>query len=153
MTVFISSYTNSVDKKGRVSVPASFRAEMAAHSRQTVVVFAAPKEGYLYAWSYDDFVNFAEKIKALPPMSATRQRLARTILAAARPLGFDGEGRMMLPDDLLGGANIQGKALFAGQGDYFTIWNPDAYAEKVAGDESNFEKDLEALEGDWDGFQ
>lgn len=153
MTVFLSSYTNGVDKKGRVSVPASFRAEMATHSRQTVVVFAAPKEGFLYAWSYDDFINFAEKIKKLPPMSATRQRLARTILAAARPLGFDSEGRILIPDDFLQGADINGKAIFAGQGDYFTIWNPEAYEAKLAADAENVEEDLALLESEWDGFQ
>lgn len=152
MTVFLSSYTNSVDKKGRVSVPASFRAEMAPHSRQTVVAFAAPKEGFIYAWSYDDFVIFAEKIKALPPMSATRQRLARTILAAARPLGFDSEGRIMIPEELLAGSDINGKALFAGQGDYFTIWNPDKYQDKLATDEDNFTEDMALLESDWDAI-
>jgi len=152
MTVFLSSYTNSVDKKGRVSVPASFRAEMAPHSRQTVVAFAAPKEGFIYAWSYDDFVIFAEKIKALPPMSATRQRLARTILAAARPLSFDSEGRIMLPEEMVKGASVGEKALFAGQGDYFTIWNPDAYSAKLASDEDNFAEDIALLESDWDAI-
>jgi MraZ protein len=150
MTVFLSSYVNTVDKKGRVSVPASFRGEMVNHSRQVVVVYAAPKEGYLYAWGYDDFVKFAERIKKLPPMSKERQRLARTILAAARPINFDGEGRVLLPENLMKEAGIEGKALFAGQGDYFTIWNPDRYEERQEEDLTHYDEDIEALSAGWD---
>ena len=150
MTVFLSSYTNTVDKKGRVSVPASFRGEMVTQSRQTVVVYAAPKEGYLYAWGYDDFVKFAERIKKLPAMSKERQRLARTILAAARPLSFDSEGRIMVPDNFLEAAGIKGKVLFAGQGDYFTLWSPERYAEKQEDDWGYYDEDIEALSAGWE---
>ena len=150
MTVFLSSYTNTVDKKGRVSVPASFRTEMAAQSRQTIVVYAAPKEGYLYAWGYDDFVKFAERIKKLPPMSKERQRLSRTILASARPLAFDADGRVLIPEPFLKEAGISGKALFAGQGEYFTIWNPEAYENKQQEDWGFYDEDIESLSDGWD---
>lgn len=150
MTVFLSSYVNTVDKKGRVSVPASFRGEMINHSRQVVVVYAAPKEGYLYAWGYDDFVKFAERIKKLPPMSKERQRLARTILAAARPISFDGEGRILIPENLMKEAGIEGKAMFAGQGDYFTIWNPETYEQKQQDDWAHYDDDIEMLSAGWD---
>ena len=60
MTVFLSSYVNTVDRKGRVSVPAPFRAEMANQSRQMVVIYQAPNENFLYAWGYDDFVKFVK---------------------------------------------------------------------------------------------
>ncbi len=150
MTVFLSAYTNGVDKKGRVSVPAPFRAELATHSRQTVVVYAAPNEPFLYGWGYDDFVKFTEKIMQLPPMSKTRQRLARTILAAAQPLSFDENGRILLPERFLKSADIQTKATFAGQGDFFTMWNPDAYEATLNADQEHFDDDWEALtENGW----
>lgn len=148
--MFLSSYTNGVDKKGRVSIPASFRAEIAQHSRQTVVVYASPDEGFLYAWGYDDFVKFAEKITKLPPLSKERQRLARTILAAARPLSFDGEGRVLLPENFVKAAGISGKVMFAGQGEYFTMWNPEAYEAKQAEDVEHYGSDIEKLSEGWD---
>lgn len=151
MTVFLSSYTNTVDKKGRVSVPASFRAELATHSRQMVVVYAAPDAGFLYGWGYDDFILFANRIKKLPPMSKERQRLSRTILAAARPLGFDAEGRILVPDEFLKKAGIEGKALFAGEGDYFTLWNPARYEQELADDMNHFEEDFAKLSAEWGG--
>ncbi|MBI1308858.1 MAG: division/cell wall cluster transcriptional repressor MraZ [Proteobacteria bacterium] len=145
MTVFLSSYLNGVDKKGRVSVPALFRTEMAAQTRQTVVVYAAPEGRYLYGWAYDDFVKLAEKIQQLPALSPVRQRLARAILAAARPLNFDDTGRIMVPENLLKVAGIDGEALFAGEGEYFTIWNPAAFEAQMNADGSNIEADLAEL--------
>lgn len=160
MTTFLASYVNGVDKKGRVSVPASFRAEMAGHSRQTVVVYAAPqvasayegnnKKGtYLYAWAYDDFVKLAERIAQLPALSPTRQRLARTILAAARPLNFDDTGRIMLPENMMNAALITENALFAGEGEYFTIWEPAAFDAQLGADQAFAEQDLADLSEVW----
>lgn len=153
VTVFLSSYQNGVDKKGRVSVPASFRHEMAAHTRQQVVVYAAPDAGsnggYLYGWAYDDFVKLAEKIQQLPALSPVRQRLARAVLAAARPLSFDDAGRIMLPENLMSVAGLDGDALFAGQGEYFTIWNPKRFDAQMAADAANRTEDLSELEKVW----
>ena len=160
MTTFLASYVNSVDRKGRVSVPASFRAEMASHARQTVVVYAAPQvaasaEGnnnkgmYLYAWAYDDFVKLAERIAQLPALSPTRQRLARTILAAARPLNFDDTGRIQLPEAMMHRAGITDTVLFAGEGECFTIWEPAAFDAQLGADQAFAEQDLADLSEVW----
>ncbi len=150
MTIFLSSYVNGVDKKGRVSVPASFRSELSLQSRQMIVLHAVKKEGCIYGWGYDDFVKFAEKIKRLPALSPERQRLARGILAAARPLNLDGDGRIVLPEDLRAVANIDDKILFAGQGENFTIWNPVVYETKQAEDVDFYAGDIDLLSEGWD---
>lgn len=153
MTVFLSSYLNGVDKKGRVSVPASFRHEMATHTRQQVVVYAAPDAGsnggYIYGWAYDDFLKLAEKIQQLPALSPVRQRLARAILAAARPLNFDDAGRIILPENLMQFAGVTEEVTFAGQGEYFTIWNPKRYEAQMADDGALTPEDLAAMDGLW----
>jgi len=153
MTVFLASFLNGVDRKGRVSVPASFRAEMAGHSRQTVVVYPAPSNNnerkYLHAWAYDDFVKLAERINRLPALSPTRQRLARTLLAAARPLNFDETGRIQLPEAMLQAAGITEHAMIAGEGEYFTIWEPTAFDDQVAVDSAHYAEDIQDLHDLW----
>jgi len=57
---------------------------------------------------------------------------------------------MLLPEPLLKAAAIDGKALFAGQGDYFTIWNPDKYDEYADADLEHYEQDMEILSSNWD---
>ena len=151
MTTFLSTYQNKVDRKGRVSVPADFRAELAGQSRPTIVVFKSPVEGFMYAWGYDDFLKFAERIKRLPAMSKERQRLSRSILAAARPLSYDSEGRILLPEPFMAAANITDQAVFAGMGEYFLIWNPAEHERRLSDDMNHFETDLEALASEDEG--
>lgn len=153
MTVFLSSYLNGVDKKGRVSVPAPFRNEMAQHPRQVVVVYTAPEGGYLYGWAYEDFVKLADHIQRMPPLSPVRQRLARAILAAARPLNIDADGRIMLPENLMQAVGLADNALFAGQGEYFTLWNPDKYEAQMKADSEFTNADLEELSKAWEGMK
>ena len=145
MTTFLSSYTNSIDKKSRVSVPASFRTEIANCSRQTIVVYKAVNESFLFAWSYDDFLLFADKIKKLPTLSKQRQRLSRTILAAAKPLQIDSDGRMNLPEEFANSLKLDGKVMFAGQGEYFTIWNPNDFEAQALDDMEFYDNDIEIL--------
>ncbi|PPR08599.1 MAG: Transcriptional regulator MraZ, partial [Proteobacteria bacterium] len=137
--------TNSIDKKSRVSVPASFRAELANCSRQTIVIYKAVNENFLYAWSYDDFLEFAQKIKKLPALSKQRQRLSRTILAAAKPVQIDADGRMVLPEAQANALNLNGKVMFAGQGEYFTIWNPEEFEKQAEDDMAFYDNDIEVL--------
>ena len=145
MTTFLSSFENSIDKKSRVSVPASFRAELANCSRQTIVIYKAVNENFLFAWSYDDFLEFAQKIKKLPALSKQRQRLSRTILAAAKPVQIDADGRMVLPEQLANSLNLEGKVMFAGQGEYFTIWNPTEFNKQAEDDMAFYDNDIEVL--------
>lgn len=145
MTTFLSSFENSLDKKSRVSVPASFRAELANCSRQTIVIYKAVNENFLFAWSYDDFLEFAQKIKKLPALSKQRQRLSRTILAAAKPVQIDADGRMVLPEQLTNALKLDGKVMFAGQGEYFTIWNPEEFNKQAEDDMAFYENDIEVL--------
>tara|TARA_Y100001960_G_scaffold330622_1_gene425157 strand:+ start:3318 stop:3779 length:462 start_codon:yes stop_codon:yes gene_type:complete len=145
MTTFLSSFENSIDKKSRVSVPASFRAELANCSRQTIVIYKAVNENFLFAWSYDDFLEFAQKIKKLPALSKQRQRLSRTILAAAKPVQIDADGRIVLPEQLATSLNLEGKVMFAGQGEYFTIWNPTEFNKQAEDDMAFYDNDIEVL--------
>ena len=145
MTTFLSSFENSIDKKSRVSVPASFRAEIANCSRQTIVIYKAVNENFLFAWSYDDFLEFAQKIKKLPALSKQRQRLSRTILAAARPVQIDADGRMVLPENLATSLKLDGKVMFAGQGEYFTIWNPEEFEKQANDDMAFYDNDIDIL--------
>jgi MraZ protein len=145
MTTFLSSFENNIDKKSRVSIPASFRAELANQSRQNIVIYKAINENFLFAWSYDDFLEFAQKIKKLPAMSKQRQRLSRTILAAAKPVQIDADGRIILPENFAQSLKLDSKVMFAGQGEYFTIWNPEEFNKQAEDDMTFYDNDIEVL--------
>ncbi|KZD06998.1 division/cell wall cluster transcriptional repressor MraZ [Oceanibaculum pacificum] len=130
MAVFIGQHENKIDRKGRVSVPSKFRAQLAEETFQGVVVYPSPKFTALEGCSFKRIEQVAASLDDLDMLSDNADDLAATILAEARELPFDSEGRIMLPKELLDEAGIDSAVLFVGQGKTFQIWAPEAYKRR-----------------------
>jgi MraZ protein len=126
---FLGTFENKVDRKGRVSVPATFRQNLAQTSFQGVVVFASHKAEAIEACSMDFMAELSENVDSYDLFSEAQEDLAATLFADSHQLAFDGEGRIMLPDDLCAHAGITDKAAFMGMGKTFRIWEPARLAE------------------------
>jgi MraZ protein len=75
--------------------------------------------------------RLAESLEQLDQFSQEREDLS-LIFAESLQLGFDGEGRIMLPQAFADHAGITETALFVSAVDHFQIWSPDTYARKKA---------------------
>ena len=128
MALFLSTYTNKLDRKGRLSVPAPFRAALADQAFKGVVAFRSCKYPALDCFGMDRMESLGHSLDALDLFSDTQDDLAATIFADARPLAFDTEGRILLPEDLITHANLTEQAAFVGRGHTFQIWEPIAFA-------------------------
>lgn len=128
MALFLSTYTNKLDRKGRLSVPAPFRAALADQAFKGVVAFRSCKYPALDCFGMDRMESLGHSLDALDLFSDTQDDLAATIFADARPLAFDTEGRIILPEDLITHANLTEQAAFVGRGHTFQIWEPTAFA-------------------------
>lgn len=123
MGLFLSRFANKIDKKGRISVPAPFRAALSDQSFAGIVVYPHPKLPALEGCGYDRMAKMVEGHDRLDQFSDERDDLG-SIFAVSHQLAFDPEGRVMLPEDLLGHAGITDQAVFAGYGSTFQIWEP-----------------------------
>lgn len=129
MALFLSRYDNKVDRKGRVSVPAPYRAVLTAQSFNGIVAYPSPVLPAVEACGMDRFETLAASIdRQTTPFSDKHGALATALLTRSHPLSFDSEGRVMLPAALLECANITDMATFAGRGGTFQIWQPAAFA-------------------------
>ncbi len=134
MALFLSTYENKVDKKGRVSVPAPYRNMLASQVFHGVVVYASFNNSCIEACGIDRMERLSESIDALDPYSEERDAFATAILGGSEQLSFDGDGRVILPESLLKVAGVKDKAVFVGKGKTFEIWNPNTfktYADKA----------------------
>ncbi len=132
MALFLSTFTNKIDKKGRVSVPASFRNALAGQEFHGIIAYASFINPCIEACGFDRIAKLSASIESLEPFSEERDAFATAILGGAVQLSFDGEGRVLLPETLLEGAAIKEQALFVGKGETFEIWQPEAFAEYAA---------------------
>jgi MraZ protein len=129
MALFLSSFQKKIDKKGRVSVPSTFRAVLAPEHFNGIVVYQSFINPCLEACGMSRIEKLSERIDALDPFSEEHDAFAATILGGSVQLAFDGEGRVMLPEHLLEGAGIGEDVVFVGKGKTFEIWKPEDYAK------------------------
>ena len=122
--MFLSSYENKLDKKGRVSVPASFRSYLSSLGYNGVVCYPSFNNQSIEACSQDRIEKLSNTIDSLNPFEEKRDFFATSILSESISLQFDSEGRVSLSSKLLKHAKIKNNMLFVGQGKTFQIWEP-----------------------------
>ncbi len=126
MAVFIGTFENKVDRKGRVSVPVQFRQMLAGQSFQGIVAFRSYRAAAIEACGIDFMERLNDSIAAIDLFSEAHDDLAATIFADSQQLPFDGDGRIILPPRLAEHASIAERAAFVGMGSIFQIWEPGA---------------------------
>ena len=132
MSLFLSSYENRLDTKGRISVPATFRASLSSEKFAGVVLYRSFTNNCIEGLSMSRMEQLASATDKMGVFDGTLDDLSAMLFADARPLSFDVTGRIMIPADLLAHAGITDRAIFVGRGNSFQIWNPDAFARMQA---------------------
>ena len=122
--MFLSTYENRIDKKGRVSVPANFRSHLSNLGYNGVICYPSFNNQSIEACSQDRIEKLSNSIDSLSPFEEKRDYFATSILSESINLQFDNEGRISLTSKLLKHAKIRSSMLFVGQGKTFQIWEP-----------------------------
>ena len=125
--MFLSSYENKLDKKGRVSVPATFRSHLSSLGYNGFISYPSFNHSALEACSQDRIEKLSNTIDSLNPFEEKRDYFATSILSESVNLQFDTEGRVTLTEKLLQHANIKNNILFVGLGKTFQIWEPKTF--------------------------
>ena len=127
MALFLSSYENRLDTKGRISVPASFRAAIAKDDFAGVILFRSFTNNCIEGLTLTRMEQMANATDKMGVFDSGLDDLTAMLFADARQLAFDVTGRIVIPAELLKHANITDTAVFVGRGNSFQIWNPDAF--------------------------
>ena len=122
--MFLSSYENKIDKKGRVSVPATFRSHLGSMGYNGFITYPSFNHPALEACSQERIEKLSNTIDSLNPFEEKRDFFATSVLSESESLQFDTEGRVSLSDKLLKHAKILNSVLFVGLGKTFQIWEP-----------------------------
>jgi MraZ protein len=137
MDRFVSTFTNKIDAKGRVSVPASFRAVLERDG------YTAGTPGGIYCYPSLDAPaldaggqSLARKIdgllEGLPDYSDERDELSVALYGDVHIITIDQDGRIVLPEGLRAHAGLSGQITFVGLGTKFQMWEPARFEERRA---------------------
>jgi MraZ protein len=127
MALFLSTFVNKIDKKGRVSVPATFRAALSQESFQGFIAFRSYKYAALDCCGYGRMERLSQSVDDMAMFSDEQDSLTASIFADALQLPFDGDGRVILPQGLLDYAQIEDRVAFVGRGGTFQLWRPESF--------------------------
>jgi MraZ protein len=130
MDEFLSTFTNRLDAKGRVSIPASYRAVLMRDGSEGL--YCCPT---LDAQAVDAGGNrLREQIRSslaqFEPFSPEYEDLATALIGESEVLNMDAEGRVVLTDSLKAHAGITDQVTFVGQGSKFQMWEPGRFAAR-----------------------
>ena len=125
--MFTGEYHHAVDGKGRIAVPARFRAELARGAFVSrwidgcVAIF--PRE----AWD-----ELADRVASLPVSDAGARTFGRFVFSGAFEVELDSQGRARVPASLREFAGLDNEAVVVGMRDHLELWEPARWAEYSA---------------------
>ena len=125
--MFLSSFENKIDKKGRVSVPSTYRSHLNSMGYNGFITYPSFNHSALEACSQDRIEKLSSTIDSLNPFEEKRDYFATSVLSESVNLQFDTEGRVSLTQKLLDHAKIKNNILFVGLGKTFQIWEPKIF--------------------------
>lgn len=121
--MFIGEYLHSLDEKGRISIPAKFRQQLAGG-----VVVTRGLDHCLFLYSREEWEILAKKLASLPVSQKKSRAFARLMLAGASDALLDRQGRCILPEYLRQYAGIKEKVVVAGLYNRLELWNESAWS-------------------------
>lgn len=127
MDLFLSHFTSRLDAKGRVSIPAPFRAVLARDGMEGLYVCRSLEAPALDCGGKGLLGEISALLQSFPPYSSEREMHSTALLGASEILKTDSEGRVILGEALKVHAGISAAAAFVGQGGKFQIWAPERF--------------------------
>jgi transcriptional regulator MraZ len=132
MDRFVSNVTLRLDSKGRVSIPASFRSELARDGFDGLYCYPALDRPAIDAGGNALMAEIEAVITRYAPFSEEREQLALALYGTSETLKTDGEGRVTLSGSLKSHAGIAEAVTFVGLGHKFQIWEPGRFQSELA---------------------
>lgn len=120
--MFLGEYTHTTDDKGRLTIPAKFRGELAAG-----LVVTRGLDRNLMVYPLQGWSELAEQIASQPMGSQDVRSFRRRVFSGAVDLVPDRQGRILLPTYLREFAGLNGEVVIAGMYDYLEIWSAEAW--------------------------
>lgn len=129
--MFLGEYDHSLDTKGRLIIPAKFRAALGDS-----FIIARGMDECLNIYDTGAWEKFASKLMtSLPDNSRKKRELVRFFLSGADEVQPDRQGRILIPARLRAYAGITRDVVLAGCGDRIEVWSKEKWEADVPSEE------------------
>lgn len=145
MTFFTSEYESKLDAKGRLVLPARVKAQLPASPSggpegDSELVLRKGFERCLILYPMVEFKKVFSKISGLSEFNEEYRTLQRNFFSGTATVELDGNGRFLLPKNMLTYAQLEKDVMLVGMGNKVEIWNPTLYEKHLIADPSELSK-------------
>jgi MraZ protein len=135
--MFLGEFVHVLDDKGRLTIPAKFRADL-----DTALVVTRGIDRCLAIFPIPEWEQLAGRVSELPLTDRQARAFRRLLFANASDVSPDNQGRILIPPRLREYANLDGEVVVAGLNTYIELWSPEAWQrerEQVEGEDADIE--------------
>ena len=144
MNLLTGEFRNTLDEKGRISLPARMRSELPG----TNLVLTKGVDKCLWLFPPLQWEDLSQKLMANTSLFQAKSRhVQRRIIAPATGIEIDRLGRISIPQELREWAGLSRECIILGISKYIEIWNAEEYEKYINDNESAFLSDTEDLGG------
>jgi len=131
--VFLGTHPLRLDEKGRLFLPAKWRAELSEG-----LVLTKGQERCLYVFAHDEFRRMSESMRQAPVTARALRDYARVFFSSGSDESPDKQGRVTVPVGLRTYAGLDRECVVIGAGTRAEIWDASAWETYLAGSEPSF---------------
>ncbi len=144
MNEYTGKHIHTLDDKGRVSVPAQFRKQLAREG----LYIGKGMDGSLILYPPEKWQNVRDGLASLSRNIRKNRDIIREFSQYIRPVNIDGQGRISIPSDLIEVAGITHEIVFIGLLDSIELWAAQRYAGREKEQVSSLEEAIEEIDID-----
>lgn len=123
MPAFSGRHYYTVDEKGRLMIPASFREILSTQYGSRLCITNAAFDRCLHIYPHEEWLKLEEKVRGLPKMLEEVRFFMRRVIASAQECSFDKQGRLLIPAAHREDAGINGDVVIVGQIEKIEVWD------------------------------
>jgi MraZ protein len=129
--MFLGEYRHTLDAKGRMAIPARFRAEL-----EEGLVVTRGLDTCLHIYPESEWLPLAQKLSSLPTSEPAVRALRRIFFTGAFASSMDKQGRILIPQALRDYAKLDGEVVVAGVNTFIEVWSSGLWQEEIPQAES-----------------
>lgn len=138
--MFIGEYSHSIDKKGRVIVPAKFRENLG-----NSFILTKGLDNCLFVYPLEEWNILENKLKSLPLTRKDARAFVRFFFAGATECELDKQGRILIPSNLRCHAKLDKESTIIGVSNRVEIWSSQEWEEYNDDDDLSYENIAEKM--------
>ena len=132
LDLFLSNFTNRLDAKGRVSIPAPFRSVLNRDGFEGLYVHPSLESEAADCGGHALLRDIETVLAPLSTGSEAWEAFASTLYGQSEILKLDGEGRIVLTEAIRTHTGIGAEVAFVGMGRKFRMWEPNRFRAYLA---------------------